>query len=444
MRQLRHDAERRAQDREILRLALPAFGALAAEPLYVLADTAIVGHLGTRPLGGLGVAAAVLLAVFGVFNFLAYGTTARVARSLGAGDERDGVEYGVAGCWLAALLGITLTAVGLLIVVPVVHVMGASTAVAPYAQTYLRISLIGAPFQCIALAGTGFLRGMQDTRTPLVIAVVANVCNLALEIVLVYGMHAGIAGSAWGTVVAQMLAAIVYLALVGRSVHRAHASARPQPRYLRDAAVVGSFLVVRTASLLVAFTAATAIASRLGDVQIAAHQIAVQIWTLLALTLDAIAIAAQAIVGRALGAGERDRARRTSRRMLQWGVKVGVGLALLVLVTEPLVALAFTRDPAVRHELLPVLAAVALMQPLGAIVFVLDGILIGAGDARYLALAMIAATASFLPFAFFVLASNAGLLALWAALYVFMLARLCGMYRRYRGEQWLVTGAVAA
>jgi putative MATE family efflux protein len=431
-----------ARDREILRLALPAFGALVAEPLYVLADTAIVGHLGTYQLGGLGVAGAVLTATFGVFNFLAYGTTAIVARHVGAGDERSAAEHGVAGMWLALALGIGLMALGLLLSGVVVDAMGASAHVAPYALTYLRISLLGAPFVLLALAGTGYLRGLQDTRTPLYIAVAANVFNLGLEVVLVYGIHLGVAGSAWGTVIAQIGAAAAYLGIVRLNLRRAHASARPRRDRVRAAAVIGAHLTVRTASLLFAFTSASAIAARLGDVQIAAHQIAWQLWWFLALCLDAIAIAGQAIVGRALGAADAVGTRAAARRMLQWGLVVGIGLGVLVVLFEPLVAVAFTHDGSVRDELGPVLIAVALMQPLGAIVFVLDGILIGAGDARYLALAMAAATACYLPCALLVLAADAGLVALWGALFVFMIARLIGMGRRYRGDAWLVTGTL--
>jgi putative MATE family efflux protein len=431
-----------ARDREILRLAVPAFGALVAEPLYVLADTAIVGHLGTRQLGGLGVAGTVLTAVFGVFNFLAYGTTAIVARHLGRGDERAAAEHGVAGMWLGVGLGIGLTALGLIGATTIVTVMGASHHVAPYALTYLRISLLGAPFVMIALAGTGYLRGLQDTKTPLYIAVAANTFNLALEVFLVYGIHLGVAGSAWGTVAAQIGAAAAYLVIVRHNVRRAHASAKPERKTIRQAAVIGAQLTVRTASLLVAFTTASAIAARLGDVEIAAHQIAGQLWFFLALALDAIAIAGQAIVGRSLGASDVTGTRAASRRMLQWGVASGAVLGTLVLVTTPLIALGFTHDHAVRHLLIPVLIAVAIMQPLGGAVFVLDGILIGAGDVRYLALAMAAATACYLPVAFLVLATNAGLLALWGAMYVFMFARLYGMGRRYRGDAWLVTGTL--
>ncbi len=377
---------------------------------------------------------------FGIFNFLAYGTTATVARRLGAGDRKGAAEHGVAGVWLALGLGIGLAGLGLALSGPIVGAMGASARVAPYACTYLRISLLGAPFLLVALAGTGYLRGLQDTRTPLVIALVANALNLVLELVLVYGAHLGIAGSAWGTVIAQVGAALAYLAIVRRNVRASNASARPDRAQLRTAGAVGAYLTVRTGSLLLAFTAATSIASRIGDAQVAAHQIAFQLWLLLALCLDAIAIAGQAIVGRALGANDATLTRASSRRMLEWGVMVGVVLGILVVALDPLLAVVFTRDAAVRHELRPVLVAVALMQPLGGVVFVLDGILIGAGDVRYLALAMTVSTLCFVPCAAAVLATGSGLIALWGALFVFMVARLYTMGRRYRRNAWLVTG----
>jgi putative MATE family efflux protein len=334
-----------------------------------------------------------------------------------------------------------LTTFGLALSGPIVSAMGASARVTPFALTYLRISLLGAPFVLVALAGTGYLRGLQDTRTPLVIALSANAANLLLEFVLVYGIHLGIAGSAWGTVIAQIGAALAYLAIVRRNVRASQASVRPDATQLRAAGTTGAYLTVRTGTLLLAFTAATSIASRIGDAQVAAHQIAFQLWLLLALCLDAIAIAGQAIVGRALGANDAGLARASSRRMIQWGVGVGVVLGLLVLALDPVLALVFTRDPAVRAELRPVLVAVALMQPLGGVVFVLDGILIGAGDVRYLALAMAGATLCFVPCAVLVLTTGSGLIALWGALFVFMAARLYGMGRRFRGNVWLVTGA---
>jgi len=429
------------RDREILRLAVPAFGALVAEPLYVLVDTAIVGRLGTLPLGGLAVAGAVLSAAFGVFNFLAYGTTAAVARRIGAQQERAAAEYGIAGLWLALGLGVALTLVGLLVAPWIVDAMGASERVRPYALTYLRIGLLGAAPLLCTLAATGYVRGLQDTRTPLVVALGANLLNLVLDLVLIYGFDLGLAGSAWATVFAQTVGAAAFLVVVSRRGRAAHASPRPVPAYVRDALVVGGRLTVRTASLLAVFTTTTAIASRIGDDEVAAHQVAWQIWLFLALALDAVAIAGQAIVGRTLGAADVGGTRASARRMIEWGVVAGGIAAAAVIAARPFLASAFTDDPAVRDHLLVLLWAVAVMQPLGAVVFVLDGILIGAGESRYLAVAMLAAALAFAPAAALVLAVDGGLLALWGALYVFMFARLYGMLARFRGDAWLVVGA---
>jgi putative MATE family efflux protein len=412
-----------------------------AEPLYVLLDTAIIGRLGTLPLGGLAVAGTVLTAAFGVFNFLAYGTTAAVARRTGAGDDRGAAEHGIAGIWLAAGLGLAVALVGLLLTHPIVEAMGASDRIAPYARTYLRIGVLGAPFLLIALAGTGYLRGRQDTRTPLVIAIAANTVNVALDLVLIYGLDLGIAGSAWGTVIAQVGAAVAYLVAIGRHMQQANASWRPVPQFVRDAIRVGGQLTVRTAALLVAFLTTTAIASRIGDAQLAAHQIAWQLWYFLALSLDAIAIAGQAIVGRYLGASDPATTRASARRMIEWGVVVGAAAGAAVFVLQPALAAIFTDDEAVREQLLDVLWSVALMQPLAAVVFVLDGILIGAGESRYLAVAMVAATAVFLPVAMLVVVTDRGLPALWGAVWVFVAARLVGMWWRYRTDRWLITGA---
>ena len=429
------------RDREILRLALPAFGALAAEPLYVLADTAIVGHLGTRPLAGLAVAGTLLSVAFGIFNFLAYATTAAVARRIGAGDRTRAAEQGIDSLWLAVGLGLALMAVGLAVAPGVVRAMGASARIRPDALTYLRISLIGAPAVLIALAGTGYLRGCQDTRTPLVIQVAANVGNLALELLLVFGLHLGIAGSAWGTVVAQFGAAAAYMTIVRRAARVEHASLRPDRAGIRAAAIVGSHLVVRTGALLIAFTVSTSVATRIGDAPVAAHEIAFQIWTFLALSLDAIAIAGQALVGRSLGAGDRVGTRAAARRMIEWGVMAGFVLGAVVALASPLLAQMFTHDHKVRDDVLPILLIVAAMQPINGVVFVLDGVLIGAGETRYLALAMLAATATFVPAAIAVDALGGGLVALWGALTLFMVARLVGIGRRYLGDHWLVIGA---
>jgi putative MATE family efflux protein len=339
-------------------------------------------------------------------------------------------------------LGAVLVALGLLLAPQVVDVMGASARAHPYAVTYFRIGILGAPLLLLTLAGAGYLRGVQDTRTTLVIAVAANTLNLALELLFVYGLDLGISGSAWGTVSAQLFAAAAYVMVVGRAVRAEGASARPDVAGIRANAVVGSRLVVRTASLLFAFLVAAAIAARFGDDDVAAHQVAMQVLLFLALGLDAIAIAAQAMVGRLLGAGDAGEARRAAARMIDWGVLLGVGVGVLVAAGAPWLVRIFTTDAEVRHLAEQLLWIVAALQPVAAVVFVLDGVLIGASDAGYLALAMLVATgAVFLPLALMVLALDAGLLWLWAAIAAWFVARLVGMLWRYVGSQWAVTGA---
>jgi len=334
-------------------------------------------------------------------------------------------------------------ALGLVFAPAVIDLMGASNSVAPPALTYLRISLLGAPFMLLMLAGMGYVRGLQDTRSTLIIAVAANVWNLIIEIVLVYGFDLGIAGSAWGTVTAQVGAALAYAVLIGRSVQAEGAAVRPHAANIRAVAVVGGQLVLRTGSLLLALTAATAVASRIGDADVAAHQIAFQLWLFLGLALDAVAIAGQAMIGRFLGAGDPAQARAAARRMIEWGLVAGVVFGCVVALARPWLVPLFTEDPAVRALALDVLWLVAALQPLNAVVFVLDGVLIGAGDARYLAGAMAGASFFvFIPGAALVLGLDGSLLWLWVVICLFMGARLVGNVTRFLGGGWQVTGMV--
>jgi len=429
-------------DREIWRLALPAFGALTAEPLYVLVDTAIVGRLGTRQLAGVAVAAAVLVAGFAIFNFLAYSTTAAVARRVGAGDRRGAAALGVDGAWLAVALGVGLMVVGLVASSWIVDAMGASARVSPFALEYLRISLVGAPFMLLALAGTGYLRGVQDTRSTLVIAVAANLVNVGVEVLFVYGFDWGVAGSAWSTVIAQVAAASAYLWIIVRSVRREGADLRPTREGVRQTAVVGGPLIVRTASLLAVFLAVTNLAARSSDDAVAAHQIAFQVFLFLALALDALAIAGQAVIGKHLGAIDAARAREVARRMIEWGIFVGVVFGVVLVTGRWLLVPVFTDDAGVRDLAVQLLLIVAVLQPLNAVVFVLDGVLIGAGDQRFLALAMMAATfGAFVPAAVAITLASGGIVALWGALALWIGARAVGLVWRYRGPHWQVTGA---
>ncbi|WP_067793488.1 MATE family efflux transporter [Actinomadura formosensis] len=430
-----------AHDREILRLAVPAFGALVAEPLFLLSDSAIVGHLGTAPLGGLGVAGQALSTLVYLCVFLAYGTTAGVARQIGAGDLRAAIRQGIDGMWLALAIGAVLVAAGWPLVPGIVDAFGASPAVAPYAETYLRVSLFGIPSMLVVLAGTGVLRGLQDTRTPLAVSLGGFSANLLLNAVFVLALGWGIAGSAWGTVLAQTGSAAVYAVVVLRAARRHGAPVRPDVAGLRASATAGFGLLVRTAALRIVLIVGTSIAARMGDPEIAAYQVGFQVWTLLAFALDAIAIAGQAITGRYLGASDVSGTRAVTRRMVGWGIGCGVAFGLIILVVRPWLPALFTSDGDVRRLLFASLLLVAVLQPVAGVVFVLDGILIGAGDGPYLAVTTLIATVVFLPAAIVLYRADAGLTGLWVAIGLWMLTRMFTLGLRARGDRWMVTGA---
>ncbi|MDQ8707733.1 MATE family efflux transporter [Streptomyces sp. LHD-70] len=434
-------AVRRRHDREIVSLAVPAFGALVAEPLFVMADTAIVGHLGTAQLAGLGVASALLMTGVSIFVFLAYATTAAVARRVGAGDMQSAIRQGMDGIWLALLIGIAVVAIIVPTAPAVIDLFGASATAAPHAITYLRISAIGIPAMLVVLAATGVLRGLQDTKTPLYVAIAGFVANALLNVGLVYGAGLGIAGSAWGTAIAQVGMAVAYLVVVVRGARRHHASLRPDAAGIRACAQAGAPLLVRTLSLRAIMIIATAVAARLGDADIAAHQIILTLWSLLAFALDAIAIAGQAIIGRYLGAGDTDGARDACRRMVQWGVASGVVLGLLVVAARPVFLPLFTSDTSVQDAAFIALLVVAVSQPVSGVVFVLDGVLMGAGDGPYLAWAMLATLAVFTPVALLVPSFGGGLTALWGAMALMMAVRMITLWLRARSGRWIVTGA---
>jgi putative MATE family efflux protein len=430
------------RDREIVRLAVPALGALVAEPLFVLADTAIVGHLGTPQLAGLAAAATVLTTLVSLCVFLAYATTAAVARQLGAGNMAAALKQGIDGIWLALLLGISFALVGMPTARPLLRLLGASSDVLPYAVTYLTISLLGIPAMLIVLAGSGVLRGLQDTRTPLIVAATTALGNLVLNVVFVYGFGWGIAGSAWGTVIAQTAGAAAYVVVVRRGALQYAVSLRPDRLGVLSSTRAGIPLFVRTVALRAVFVVAIAVAARLGDAELAAYQVSFALWMLLALALDALAIAGQAILGRLLGAGAVPQARAATSRLLRWGLAAGIVSALVVLLAAPLLGLLFSDDPAVRGLLPAALVVVAVLQLVCGPVFLYDGVLIGAGDGRYLAVAATLTTIIFLPAAWAVLTFDAGLVGLWLALGVFLLTRLAFLVARVRGDRWLVPGAV--
>jgi putative MATE family efflux protein len=433
-------------NRDILRLAVPALGALVAEPLFLLVDSALVGHLGITPLAGLGIASAVLQTIVGLMVFLAYSTTPAVARRFGAGDPSRAVSVGIDGMWLALGLGAALALGGYLATPLLVGLFGADAAVAEQAEIYLGISMWGLPAMLIVFAATGLLRGMQDTVTPLWIAGIGFAANAALNWVFIYGFGWGIAGSAVGTVLAQWGMVGAYALVVGRLARRHAASVRPQREGVRGSARSGGWLFLRTVSLRIALLATVAVATMLGTGELAGWQVAFTIFSTAAFALDALAIAAQALIGKGLGAGDTPLVRRVLGRTLAWGAWFGVIVGVAIGALSGVIGLLFTGDPAVAALVQPALIVLAIAQPVCGIVFVLDGVLIGAGDAKYLALAGGLNLIPYLPVLVLIGAFQpsgaAGLAWLSVAFFgVYMLARLATLGWRVRGAAWMTAGA---
>ncbi len=432
--------------RDILRLAVPAFGALIAEPLFLLADSAIVGHLGVAQLAGVGLASAVLHTAVGLMVFLAYSTTPAVARAVGDGQFAKALAAGRDGVWLALLLGIVLAVAGFLAAEPLVGLMGAGGDVRSFAVDYLRWSMPGLVAMLLIFAGTGVLRGLQDTRTPLVVATAGFSLNVVLNLVLVYGLGWSVAGSAAGTSIAQWAMAAVYLVMVQRNARRHGVSLLPDWRGIRALTKVGSWLMLRTLSLRIAILATVLVVTGQGAVNLAAHQLAMTVFTFLAFALDALAIAAQALIGKELGASNPENARLLTRTMIRWGTGFGVVTGVLLAAAAPFTGALFTSDPGVQSVLTLALWALAAGQPIAGYVFVLDGVLIGAGDAKYLAVAGVVNLAAYLPLLLAVpLAGTAGAAALvwvWVAFSLgYMLARAVTLGLRARTDRWMVLGS---
>ena len=438
----------RSVDRQILALAVPALGALVAEPLFVLVDSAMVGHLGTDALAGLALASTVLVTVVGLCVFLAYATTAAVARRLGAGDRRAALQTGVDGMWLALGLGVVLVALAWPAAPLLLSALGAEGGVAVQAVSYLRWSLPGLPGMLLVLAATGALRGLQDTRTPLVVAATGAVANAVLNAVLIYGVGLGIAGSGLGTALAQLGMASWLVVVVVRGAREAGASLAPATGGIWASARAGVPLLVRTATLRAAILLTVWTATGLGATALAGHQVVSAVWGLAAFALDALAIAAQALVGHALGARDVVRARAVLRRTLQWGVGAGAVLGVVLGGLAPLYVRLFSPDVDVRHAAVAGLVVAAVALPMAGWVFVLDGVLIGAGDGPFLAWAGLATLVVYVPAAVAVHVwappGATGIVWLWIAFAgVFMAARAVTTGLRARGTGWMSLGADA-
>lgn len=431
----------RAPLRQILGLAVPALGVLAAEPLYLLVDTAVVGHLGAVQLGGLSVGAIVLAQVSTQLTFLSYGTTARAARLHGAGRRADAVAEGVQATWLGIAVGVVLIIAGQLLAGPIARLLAGPGPVADAAVSWLRIALFGVPFVLVTMAGNGWMRGVQDTRRPLRYVLAGNGISAALCPVLVYAAGWGLEGSAVANVAAQLIAASLFIrALVVERV-----DLRPHPRRMRAQLALGRDLVLRSLAFQTCFVSATAVAAHTSTAAVGAHQVVLQLWTFLALVLDSLAIAAQSLVGAALGAEEQRRATGLARQVTGYGLVFGIALGVVFAALAGVLPGVFTSDGSVLAEIPHAWWFFVAMQPVAGVVFALDGVLLGAGDAAFLRTATIsAAVVGFLPLVWASFAFDWGLDGIWTGLSAFMLVRLATVLARLRSGRWAVLGAVRA
>lgn len=431
-------------NKDILRLAVPALGSLIAEPMFLMVDAALVGHLGVVPLAGLGIASAVLQTIVGLMVFLAYATTPAVARRFGEGDFGKAVSVGIDGMWLALGIGAVLGGVGYAATPALVSVFAPTPAVAEQAITYLGISMWGLPAMLIVFAATGLLRGMQNTMTPLWIAGGGFTLNALLNWLFIYGFGWGIGGSAWGTVVAQWAMVAAYAAIAAALARKHGAGTAPQREGLRMAAKSGGWLLVRTVSLRIALLSTVFVATGLGTQELAGYQLVFTIFSTAAFALDALAIAAQALIGKELGAQNVGAVKKVLRRTLAWGFWFGLIVGAVIAALSGAIGVIFTGNVHLAALIQPALIVLAVAQPICGVVFVLDGVLMGAGDAKYLAIAGLLNLVPFLPVILIIgLVSPAGALGLTlislAFFGVYMLARAATLGYRIRSGAWLVT-----
>lgn len=425
--------------RRVLGLAVPALGVLAAEPLYVLVDTAVVGHLGALPLAGLAVGGIVLSQVSTQLTFLSYGTTARTARLHGAGRRAGAVQEGVQATWLAVFVGLAIALAGQLLAGPIARVLAGGNEVADAAVSWLRIALLGTPLILITMAGNGWMRGVQDTMRPLRYVLVGNGVSAVLCPLLVYPAGLGLEGSAVANLVGQVCSASLFVhALISERV-----ALRPVTAVMRAQLGMGRDLVLRSLAFQACFVSAAAVAARTSTAAVGAHQIVLQLWVFLSLVLDSVAIAAQSLVGAALGAGSARQARGVAGQITRYGLVFGVALCAVFAAVSQVLPQAFTDDAAVLAEIPHAWWFFVALQPIAGVVFALDGVLLGAGDAAFLRTAtLVSAALGFLPLVWASLGFGWGLAGIWTGLSLFMALRLVAVFLRWRSGRWAVVGAV--
>ena len=412
-------------DGEIFALALPALGSLAIDPLVSLVDTAFVGRLGAAPLGALGINAAIFAMTFVIFNFLAYGTTPRIGEFVGKGDDQSAGKVAAHALMIAAGCGVLALGAIQLLAPWVLEVMGAKGALEEPALTYLRIRAFAGPAVLLTMAAHGIFRGYQDTRTPLRVTAAVNVINLVLDPLLIFGLEWGIAGAAWATLIAQWVGAILFLAMLFRSTNEKIKLYPEIPRFedLEPFLRAGSSLLLRTGALVGTMGLTTAVAARVGVAAAAGHQVANELWGFMALVVDALAVAGQALVARYLGEDDARAAREVGNRLLLLGLIVGSILGVLMWLAKPWLGPLFTDDPVALRSLEEVFPIVVALQPLNGLVFVWDGVYMGAQRFVFLAIAMVISVSAAAAILLNVGSMQWGLFGVWAGITALMLMR---------------------
>ncbi len=428
--------------RTIFALAFPALGVLAAEPLYLLFDTAVVGRLGALDLAGLAVGGLVLAQVTTQLTFLSYGTTARASRRHGSGDRAGAVGEGVQATWLAVAVGLVIVVLAQFVAGPVVGVLAGDSGIAASAESWLRIAIVGAPLVLVSMAGNGWMRGVQNTVRPLRFVIAGLGLSALLCPVLVHGMwgtpELGLEGSAIANVIGQSLTAVLFVVALARE----RVPLRPDLAVMKAQAVMGRDLVARSLAFQACFLSAAAVASRFGAASVAAHQVVLQLWNLVTLMLDSLAIAAQTLVGAALGSRHAGSARRIARRVTVWSAIFGAGLAALFAAGYTVIPRLFTSDDGVLDQMDSAWWFFVAIMPIAGIVFALDGVLLGAGDVKFLRNAtLLCAITGFLPLIWLSLAFGWGLVGIWSGLTLFVVLRMVAVVWRFRSNRWSIEGA---
>ncbi len=432
----------RVGPRRILGIAVPTLGVLVAEPIYLLFDMAVVGRLGALALAGLAVGGLILTQVSSQLTFLSYGTTARSSRRHGAGDERGAVAEGVQASWVAVGVGLSIVVVLQVFAGPIARALAGGADIADEALLWIRIASFGVPLILLTMAGNGWLRGVQKTREPLVYVVVGLAISGILCPTLVHGLLGAPRMELAGSAVANLVGQVVSAGLFVNALVRQRVSLAPRWPVIRAQLVLSRDLIVRTLSFQLCSVSAVAVAARFGAASVAANQLVMQLWYFLALALDALAIAAQTLTGAALGAGDAPGAQQLARRVTLWSLVFSVVLAVVLAVGSGVIPQLFTDDAGVLDRMHVVWWIFIALLPVGGVVFALDGVLLGAGDAAYLrTTTMGSALLGFLPLIWLSLVLDWGIGGIWCGLVAFMVLRLIAVSARALSGRWARIGA---